>query len=312
MRLCTQGRAKTGRALAAGASLLAAVLVGSCALFSAQRNIERVFLSEGDTIIAETALPVLIKASEVALAGFPHDRSAAITTASLYVMYASAFVIGPADLLPDEAFEEKRIASRRAEALFKRASRLLEPILESRAPGILSAPREARARLVQRYAREDVPLLYWSAAALLGAFSVNPLGFGGAKNIETAMDLLARADELAPGWNGGAIDELFMNLYASLPPYLGGSVEKAEAAYARALAHSNGTSASVHVSYALALTVPRDDYPAFKAALTKALALDPDLRPESRLANTLAREKAEKLLAHPERYFFTVSEEAQP
>jgi len=294
-------------------ALAALLSLSSCAVLRAGGSVEKVFLAEEDLVIAEATLPVLIKASEALLAGDPKDGGKAVTTASLYVMYASAFVSGPADLLPDEEYEAKGRAARRAQALYRRASRLLLPLLEDRAPGFLAADSdESAASKLSRFRKDDLPLLYWTAASLLGSFSIDPLSFEGAKGLLPARRLLARASALDPAWNSGALEELNLSLYASLPDYLGGSLEEAEKAYLRALEYSGGKSASVYVTYATSIAVVRDDYAAFKDALRKALAVDDEALPGSRLPNALAKDRAERLLAQPERYFLTTEGDPAP
>jgi len=124
-----------------------------------------------------------------------------------------------------------------------------------------------------------------------------------AGNMGAAGLLLARAAELDPGWNEGAIYEIYLSYYASLPAFLGGDRAKALDSYRRALDYSGGRSASLFVSYATAICMADDDYAGFKEALGKALAIDPAARPEARLATVLARDKAAWLLANASRYF---------
>ncbi|MBL8965991.1 MAG: hypothetical protein JNG85_03215 [Spirochaetaceae bacterium] len=316
--------------------LAAAAALSSCAILRAGGNIQAVFLGEEDPAIAEASFPTLIKASELLLSGSPGDPSATLTTASLYVMYASAFVSGPADLLRDEEYEAKAEAAARAGALYRRAFRLLGPRLEARSPGILaalgyesagagtaaapgaSAP-DAAERLAEaakaglaRFKKADVGLLYWSAASLLGSFSLDPMSFAASRGLAPAMALLARANELEPGWNAGSIEELYVSVYASLPDYMGGGMAKAEDAFRLAEGYSKGGSASLYVTYATSIAVTKDDYPGFVAALKKALAVDPDDRPESRLPIVLARRRAEVLLTQANRYFLLPEGVEQP
>jgi len=283
---------------------LAASLFSSCALLRAASSAHEVLLQEGDPELAAAALPSFIEASAILLAGDPTNQDKIVTTASLYVMYASAFIDGPSSFLPDEQFEARQEAVRRAGALYRRAYHLLDPALERRSPGLLKAvggPGEAAA--VARFGKRDVPLLYWSAASVLAAFALDPMDFESAGRLGAASALLARAAALDPGWNGGAIYALYFPYYASLPDYLGGSRAKAEEAYAKALAYSKGHLASLFVSRATAICIPDDDYAGFKAALAQALAVDLDADPDSRLPNAIAQDRARKLLANAGKYF---------
>ncbi|MGO8693750.1 MAG: TRAP transporter TatT component family protein [Rectinemataceae bacterium] len=279
-------------------------LPSSCAILKAASYSQQVFLREEDPQLAADALPSFIKVSEMLLAADPDNRDKIVATASLYVLYASAFIEGPASLLPDEQYQAHEEAVRRAGALYRRAFRLLSPALERRSPGFLAAvggPKEAAA--AARFGVGDVPLLYWSAASILAAYGLNPLDFVSAGRLGAVPALLSRAAALEPGWDNGAVYALYFPYYASLPDYLGGSRAKAEEAYAKALTYSKGLSASLFVSRATSICIPDDDYDGYTAALEKALAVNLDADPDSRLANVIAQDRARRLLADADKYF---------
>ena len=291
---------KTNRLVAA--ATVAAIILGSCAVIGAASKVQTVLTSEEDPEIAAAALPTFIMASEALLEADPTNQDKAVTTASLYVMYANAFVQGPASAFPDARFEEKQVAFDRAGALYRRAFRLLSAALDRRSPGVVEAAVAGKPDL-SRMRKVDVPLLYWSAVSTLAGFGLNPLDFKSAHYLGTAPLFLARAAELDPGWNAGAIYGIYMSYYAGLPSFLGGDLAKAEEAYKKALGYSKGGTASLFVSYASSICVPKEDLAGYKAALGKALAIDPNTAPESRLETVLAQKNARRLLAEAEKYF---------
>jgi predicted anti-sigma-YlaC factor YlaD len=291
------------------ATAAAVTLFGSCAVLGAASKVQTVLLSEEDPEIAAAALPTFIMASEALLEADPKNQDKAVTTASLYVMYANAFVQGPASALPDERFEEKQAAYDRAGALYRRAFRILSAALDRRSPGIVEAAVDGKADL-SRMRKAEVPLLYWTAVSVLAGFGLNPLDFKSAHYLGAAPLFLARAAELDPGWNGGAIYGVYLSYYAGMPSYLGGDPAKAEDAYKKALGYSKGGTASLFVSYASSICVPKEDYAGFKAALEKALAIDPNAAPESRLETVIAQKNARRLLAEADKYF--ISPEGEP
>jgi predicted anti-sigma-YlaC factor YlaD len=145
---------------------------------------------------------------------------------------------------------------------------------------------------------------------VLAGFGLNPLDFKSARYLGTAPLFLARAAELDPGWNGGAIYGIYLPYYAGMPSYLGGDPDKAEDAYKKALGYSKGGTASLFVSYASSICIPKEDYRGFKAALEKALAIDPNAAPESRLETVISQRNARRLLAEADKYF--MSTEGEP
>jgi predicted anti-sigma-YlaC factor YlaD len=285
-----------------GAAAVVVAAFGSCTVLGAASKVQTVLSGEEDPEIAAAALPTFMMASEALLEADPKNQSKAVTAASLYVMYANAFVQGPASALPDEKFEERQEAFDRAGALYRRAFRLLSGALERRSPGVVEAAVAGKADL-SRMRKSDVPLLYWSAASILAGFGLNPLDFKSAHYLGAAPLFLARAVELDPGWNSGAIYGIYLSYYAGMPSYLGGDPAKAEEAYQKALAYSRGGSASLFVTYAASICVPKEDYAGFKDALGKALAIDPNAAPDSRLETVIAQKNARRLLDESGKYF---------
>jgi Predicted integral membrane protein len=296
--------------LLAAVALSSVILLGSCAILGAASKAQYVLTSEEDPDFAAAELPTLMLASQALLEADPKDQAKVVQTASLYIMYANAFIQDPATLLPDERYEERQAAYDRAGASYRRAFRLLSGALERRSPGIVEKAVAGDADF-SRFGKGDAPLLYWSAASVLAGFSLNPLDFKSARYLGAAPRFLARADQLDPGWNEGAIQSLFMSFYAGMPDYLGGDLKKAQEYYTKALAYSKGGTASLLVSYATGLCVPKEDYEGFKAALSKALAIDPDARPEGRLETVMAQRKAKRLLEEAGKYF-VLTEGDQP
>lgn len=284
---------------------LGMTLISSCALFKAGDLASEAFMREADPALAESAMPTMIKASEALLLASPGKESMALTTASLYVMYANAFLDGEAFLLPDEAYEQRLTLSRRAAALYLRATALLIPFIERRAPlafDTRSSGMGEHGDALSRFNRKDVPLLYWTASAILAAFASDPMNFDNAARVSGALALFEHARSLDPDWNGGSLQELAITIYGSLPADLGGDVEKAEEAYVLSLASTGSSSPGAFVAYAASVCVSRADRDGFSASLNEALKLAD--RPESALMDSLARRKARRLLNDIDLYFF--------
>ena len=144
--------------------------------------------------------------------------------------------------------------------------------------------------------KDDVPALYWSAAAGLCAYALNPFDMDLGVRIPEFYALVERAYELNPGFNNGALDEFFMLYHASIPENMGGEKSKVDIHYNRALEKSKGLSAAAHVSYAQAVCIPAQDYDKFKEKLEIALSIDPDVNPSTRLNNIISQRKARYLL----------------
>lgn len=276
---------------------LAAIFLSSCSIATLGTRATDSFLSEEDPELVGQSLPLLLKASEILADSKPKDVDRAVTASSLAVMYAMGFVSADAAGIPSEEVDARMEANLRAKRLLQRAFRRSSAALEHRRKGSLAALAAGDTTPLEKLKAKDVPLLYWTSASALGAFSLDPFDPSASKHLAAAVALLERALELDPDWNYGALQELVISLAPSLPRELGGGVERAEAAYRRALEASGGLRASPYVSYASSVCVGRQDYKAFKQALEAALAVDVDADPTGRLANIIAQKNAKRLLA---------------
>ncbi len=285
---------------------LAAALLSSCSIISLGTRATDAFLSEEDPELVGESLPILLKASEILADSKPRDPDRAVTASSLAVMYAMGFVSADAAGLPSEEVDARMEANLRAKRLLQRAFRRASEAMDHREKGIMAALASGDKAPLKKLKTRDVPLLYWTSASALGAFSLDPFDPAASKHLATAVALLERGLELDPDWDNGALQELVVSLAPSLPRELGGGDERAEAAYRRALEASRGLRASPHVSYASSVCVGRQDYPGFKKALEAALAVDVDADPSGRLANIIAQRSARRLLARASELFLVL------
>ena len=263
-----------------------------------------VFTSDSDPQLVGDAIPFAIKMYESLLSANPDHQGLINTTGSLFVMYANAFVQGPSELLPRHMFSERQAASSRAKKLYLRGFSLLYRGLELKYPGFDGSYKNGTMPgILSKMKRDDVPALYWSAAAGLSAYSLDSFDMELGVRVPEFYLLVQRAYEINPDFNRGALDEFFFLFYASLPESMGGDREKAETHYQLALKKTGGLSAGPYVSYAQAVSIPAQDYDKFKELLDTALSIDPDKDPSNRLVNVMAQQKARYLLDSAELFF---------
>ena len=256
-----------------------------------------VFTGDSDPQLVGDAIPFAIKMYESLLSANPKHQGLINTTGSLFVMYANAFVQGPAEQFPRSMYAERQTAMERAKKLYIRGMDLLYRGLELKYPGFDGAFQNGSlAAVLARMKKADVPALYWAAAAGLSAFSLNPFDMELGVRIPEFYAFVERAYELDSDFNSGALDEFFLLFHASVPQAMGGDKSKVEIHYQRALEKSGGLSAGPYVSYAQSVSIPAQDYDKFKELLDAALSIDPDKNPANRLVNTLSQRKARYLL----------------
>ena len=265
-----------------------------------------VFTGDGDPELVGGALPFAIKMYEALLSQNPNHQGLLLTTGSLFIMYANAFVQGPAEMLDSiDYYEERNAGMDRAKALYLRGNAILYSALDKKFPGFPGAAVADGSlnALLKKCKKEDVPLLYWAVAGGLAAYSIDVFDFDLGSNIPEWGAMIGRAYELDPDFNNGAIDDFYIQFYSAMPETLGGDKARADTHFKLAVEKTRGLSAGPYVSYARSICVPAQDYDSFKENLEKALAINPDDDPPNRLVNILTQKKARHLLDTAYEYF---------
>ena len=272
-----------------------------------ENSLMPVLTGESDPVLMGDFFPTALKLYEIMAAQNPDHQGMSVMTGSLYVMYANAFVQTPADMLDASQYVLQAEEQKRAKLHYLRGRSYALRALELRYPGftaaLLSGSLDTAAGYIAKLQLADVAAAYWAGAGWLGAFSADPLDTQALKTLPCAVALLEKAAELDPDYNNGAVWDALTAFYAAAPAEFGGDMERARFASAQAFRVSKGETPGPYITYATALCVPQQDAEGFKANLKKALAINPDSRPQERLSVTIAQKKALWLLQHVDDYF---------
>ncbi len=262
-----------------------------------------VYETDDDPDLVGEALPFGLKLIESLLAEVPEHRGLLRTACQGFTTYAYAFVQQEAELTEGLSLEQERAMRARARRLYLRSRRYGLRGLEAAHKGIAAAlaadPRTALAAA----SREDVPLLYWNAAALGLAISVSRGDAEMLAHLPEVDALLTRAIELDEAWQEGSLHEFQVLFAGARPGFSDADLPALDRHFERALELSGGRRASLFVGYAEAVAVRRQDAGRFRSLLERALAIDPDAHEDIRLANVIARRRARWLLDHEDDLF---------
>ena len=169
---------------------------------------------------------------------------------------------------------------------------------------MLISAYEKGANILGEYEKEHVPLLFWTAAATAAGIGVNKDDSDLAVDMDLVEKLMARALALNPRFGGGAIHDFYISWTGGRPIAAGGSLEKAQEHYEKALEIAQGKRIGPHVAFAEVVCVKRQDKECFVSHLKQAMEFDADLFPEYRLVNLVSQKRAQYLLKKSDTLFF--------
>lgn len=264
------------------------------------------FASDDDPELVKSAVPFSLKLMESLLNESPKHKGLLFATSSGFTQYGYAFVQQDADELETKDFAAAEAMRARAKRIYLRARnyglRGLEVAHRGFTNQLATQPRAAVAKLVKR----DVPQAYWTAAAWGAAVSLSKNDPEIIAQIPQMEALIDRALELDESWGDGAIHSFLINYEMSRQGAEGDPVVRARKHFERALALTKGRQAGPLVTFAEAVCIEKQDAKQFEELLNRALAINPDTQPETRLVNLVMQRRARWLLSRQEDLFLTV------
>jgi predicted anti-sigma-YlaC factor YlaD len=241
------------------------------------------YASDGDIELVGAATPFGLKTMESLLAEVPEHQGLLLAAARGFTQYAYVYVHASAEQLMERDVAAGYAQLARARALYARA-------------------RDYGLRGL-RLDEDDVGLLYWTAVAWAAAISLSkddPAMLAGLPEVDR---LIRRAQALEPDFDHGALRTFLIGYEMSRPNAARDAEQLARAHFARAIALSDGQQAGPYVSLAESVCVETRARREFETLLRQALAVDPDARPEWRLANLVMQRRALRLLARVDELF---------
>ncbi|HAH61428.1 MAG TPA: hypothetical protein DCL73_04955 [Treponema sp.] len=262
---------------------------------------------ESDVTLVSDFFPTALELYEIMHRTNPNHLGLTAMTGSLNVMYASAFIQTPAEELTNAEFDRQQAEYERAKLHYLRGRGYCLDALDGRHKGfkaaVLGTDPSAADTAIAALDKKDVNTAYWACAGWLGAFSLDPLNPDMLGSLHSPAAILEKVAALDPDYGGGAAWDILCNFYVSAPADFGGNYERGIYCYEQALRASGGKTPGPYVTYAESVCIPSGDEAGFVEALNKALAVNPDDNPSSRLMTTISQRRARRLLEHKSDYF---------
>lgn len=261
------------------------------------------FASDDDPDLVRAAVPFSLKLMEAVLAETPRHEALLLTATSGFTEFSYAFVQEDADEMEGKDFAAAETLRARARRLYLRARDYGLRGLEVPHRGFSAAVRANPKQAVRRATPKDVPLLYWTAAAWAAAISLSKDNPDLIADLQIVEAMMERALELNERFDDGAIHSFFISYEMARSGGTGDPAERARRHLDRALGLSGGAQAAPWVSWAEDVRVQKQDLQGFRQALDRALAVNPDTKPQWRLMNLVMQRRAKWLLSRTEELF---------
>jgi hypothetical protein len=266
------------------------------------------FAAENDVILAREAAPGQLKTVEGFLQSAPSNENLLAVLAQGYIEYSFGFLEDDLESIPDDGKHnnEREQLAWRATNLYDRALdyalRLLaldnKHFPEQFKKDVASA--EAAAKKLDK---DDAPGLLFAGLALASAINLNRQDLARVVDLPKAIALIKRAHELDPKfYNSGAAMTLGV-IYCSQGKAIGGDPDLGKKFFEEAINNTGGKYLMPKVMYGRYYAVIVQDRDLFVKTLKDVIAAPNDLYPQQRLANALAKKRAERYLKKIEEYF---------
>lgn len=297
------------------ASGLALLVVAGCSLRTmaigklgdALAREGEVFASDDDPDLVGDALPFSLKLIESLLAESPRHPGLLLAATRGFTQYTYGWIEQPAaELDREDPIAAARLRSR-ASRLYMRARDYGLRGLELGHPGLSTNLRTDAPRTVRTLEIRDVPLLYWTAASWGLAISVSKDQPALVADLPLVEAMIDRALELDERFGRGAIHAFLIAYEPNRAGGAGDPFARSRRHFDRAVELSQARLASPFVTFAESISVQTQNRAEFESLLQRALAIDADAEPASRLENRIAQRHAQWLLAHADDLFLEES-----
>ena len=151
---------------------------------------------------------------------------------------------------------------------------------------------------LQTLSKDDVPAVFWTAFGWGSYINITRTDVSAIADLPKVLAMMEFVRQTEPTYYYGGPYLILGSIESSMPQVLGGKPDKAKEYFERALAVNGGKFLLTYVYYAKTYAVQMQDQPLFESLLKKVDDASPDILPEARLSNMIAKKKAKLLRDH--------------
>ncbi len=254
-------------------------------------DIGNALLRQTDLQLAKDGMPTLLLMLDGMAQSNPGDKHMLLAAAQAYSAYAMAFV---EDADPD-----------RARAMYRKA---MSYALAALWPGMTLEklqvqPQERFDAAVARVSKKDGPALYWTASCWASWIVMNTGSVDALADLPRVQTMMERALAIDETYQHGG-PHLFLGIYyAARPKQIGGDPALAKKHFLKAIQIAGDDYLLAKVYYAKYYARQVFDKKLHDRLLKEVLAAKVDPHSDLAFANTVAQERAKRLLAESDDYF---------
>jgi len=253
-------------------------------------------MNDDDPEFVGDALPLALKLYEGIIEANPKHAGIRGAAATGFTGYAYAFIHYNADTTSDE--QERRRLYIRARNMYIRARDYGLSALDLKYTDFRRNLARNMDSTLAKVRKDDIDLLYWTGMAWMGAFTCDKFNMRLALTLPQARAMLFKVAEMNPDYGNGTIDEFLITFYGSMPPSMGGDVEKAKVHFDRAVQLSEGQSIAAYLNYVMAVSIAQQNEQEFDELLSIASRIRPDAVPSAKVLRILQQERVRFLIAN--------------
>lgn len=251
-------------------------------------------------------------ANLVTLAGFlyssPKSRYLLHSCAQGFSEYTFGFLEDDLEQLPDDDKHEaqrKALTSRATDQYDRALGYALRLIAldDKNFEAAFKKDVAATEGAAKKLDKDSTAGLLFAGISLASGINLNRNDVARVVNLPKAVAMIKRSYELDPKFHNSNAAMLLGVVHASQGKAMGGNPELAKKFFDEAVANTGGKFLLIKVMFARTYAVTTQDRPLFESTLKEVLAAAPDILPEQRLANEIAKRRAKRYLDHVEDYF---------
>lgn len=263
------------------------------------------FEMESDVLLAEQSALGMLKMLEAFQYDNPKNKNYLVLLSRSYGNYAFGFLEWNMMKNKDLNEAERALNESRAKSFYEKGKKFGLAVLNKNSAFEAAYNRDLDTfkKALSGMGRPYLPALFWTALNWGSWINLNkdsPLAIA---EFPKAEAMMARVVELDENYFYGAPNMFFGVSYGSRPAMFGGNPAKSKEYFEKALSAYQRKFLMTQVMYAQFYAVQNQDKALFESLLNEVLAADAAALPEQRLANEIAKLRAQWLLGRSSTMF---------